>query len=77
MFEWLENIWNGIKTWCEWFGSTVGFGVKGFQILGQIIQYPISLMNTVTRYIPAYVLALFMLCLFVQILSIVLGRRGN
>lgn len=77
MFEWLENIWNGIKAWCEWFASTVQYGIKGFQLLSDLITYPVTFLQNVNSYLPAFVMPLFMLCLFVTIISLILGRRGN
>lgn len=77
MFEWLENIWNGIKGFCEFFASILQYIRMGFDMLGSMLRYPVDFVANFGSFLPAWVLPLFITSVLVTAVSLILGRRSN
>lgn len=77
MFEWLENIWHGIKGFFGFFESILQYIRMGFDMLGSILRYPIDFISNFSSYFPAWVFPLTITAVLVTAVSLILGRRSN
>lgn len=77
MFEWLENIWNGIKGFFGFFESVLQYIQLGFRMLGDILSYPVTFVQNFGQYVPAWVLPMFFSALLVTGVSLIVGRRDK
>lgn len=77
MFEWLENIWNGIKGFFTFFESILQYIRMGFDMLGSILRYPVDFISNFGSYFPAWLFPLTITAVLVTAVSLILGRRSN
>lgn len=74
MFNWLKNIWYGIKDFFGFFGSVVGYIVTGFGLIVSIIKYPLAVIDTFASSFPSIIMICAMVCLLVWIIRTITGR---
>ena len=74
MFEWLENIWNAIKVFFGFFGSILQYIEKGFELLTNILKYPLDVIQSIIQYFPPLLVAMAVICLLVWVIRTITGR---
>lgn len=75
MFEYLKNIWDGIKGFFSFFESILTYIKQGFVWLSALIKLPIEIITNFGDYVPGFVLPLTLAAVFTIIISVVLGRE--
>lgn len=75
MFEYLKNIWDGIKGFFSFFESILTYIKLGFAWLAALVKLPIEIITNFGDYVPGFVLPLTLAAVFTIIISIVLGRE--